>query len=136
LPSLRLCAPRCSERTPLTRYVFGIWYCGCEVVLPNALSPEILNLGQPALMFGPCGRLGMPSSCVELGYPKFGGKTPAPSLVYPRRASRIVVGVRVTVLPATALCPRVKVLPNWSLLDPSAYPLKGAGRKVVESEKL
>src|SRR5215469_16642019 len=112
VPARILWAPRWSEITALARYVLGIWYCGCEVVLPNWLKPEMANSGHPALIFGPCGMLGMPSRSVTLGEPKLGGKTLAPSRVYPRRKSRTVVGFRLAVAPITALCPRVSVLPN------------------------
>src|SRR5260370_2291932 len=68
----------------------------------------MLNFGHPALILGPWGRFGIPSRSVELGEPKLGGNTFAPSLVYPTRKSRIVVGFRVRVLPTTALWPRVR----------------------------
>src|SRR3984893_175717 len=98
--------------------------------------PVMLNLDHPALIFGDAGRLGMPSSSVELGDPKFGGKTLAPSLVYATRRSRIEAGVRLSELPSTAFWPRVAVVPNPSLNEPSSYPLNIAGRNVVRSEKL
>src|SRR6266481_6117310 len=119
IPVRMLCAPRCTDITPPARYTLGIWYCGCEVVLPNALMPEILNLGQPALRDGESGRLGIPSSLVELGDPKLGGKTLAPSRVYPARTSRIEAGLRVMVFPMMAFCPRVAVVPYASLSEPS-----------------